>query len=504
MISQVKNKKGNKKITFILKSYNQINIIDEDIDYIKLAFLLKEEKKTPAILFEMNSYNCLEKVKNFSKKIKECESNTYPNRFKQLQKLMKENKSIEKKKERIKMDNKGDKQIKKMMMDSKYDQLFTTNINVSLNEPHKDFILNKNQYFSQYQIEEYVNKLKKYFPNEGSEYNYMIDLLYRGVGVYVKGLPEPYLRIVQTLACQGQLALVFSDSSLVFGVSMPFRTSIIMKDPAIDTMLYHQMAGRAGRRGLDKEGNIIFIEQTWDRIKELSVSVIPNVKGMDTMVYGAMYSEKLSKESRFSKIYSNFYMEDKTNEEASEFYDMIKYNTTKGNAWEFVNSTDKNFNFMLWKFRNTELCFSLPIFIQYIKSIYKNCSPEVETNQVDIAHLLLLFINPIEVNEDYEYKLPEYKKIKDVNIYDLLSSIELEIPKNIDGRLYFSIQSNSLVKTNSINEKNILRERLMEFMENVRIIQHYFFQSNEIIITRLLGKLLTRLFWMYLNSSPFI
>jgi superfamily II RNA helicase len=37
------------------------------------------------------------------------------------------------------------------------------------------------------------------------------------------------------------------------------------------------MAGRAGRRCLDKEGNVIFIGYSWDRIKELSKSSIPNI-----------------------------------------------------------------------------------------------------------------------------------------------------------------------------------------------------------------------------------
>ena len=53
------------------------------------------------------------------------------------------------------------------------------------------------------------------------------------------------------MACNGELAIIFSDESLVFGVSMPIRTTVITKDN-INSMMYHQMAGRAGRRGLDK------------------------------------------------------------------------------------------------------------------------------------------------------------------------------------------------------------------------------------------------------------
>jgi superfamily II RNA helicase len=38
---------------------------------------------------------------------------------------------------------------------------------------------------------------------------------------------------------------------------MPFRTVVILNDihnDNLDTMLYHQMSGRAGRRGLIKRG----------------------------------------------------------------------------------------------------------------------------------------------------------------------------------------------------------------------------------------------------------
>ena len=79
---------------------------------------------------------------------------------------------------------------------------------------------------------------------------------------------------------------------LVFGVSMPFRTSVITKDN-INSMMYHQMAGRAGRRGLDKEGNVVFINNSWENIKRLSISSIPNIKGQDT-AYGINIAGRVS------------------------------------------------------------------------------------------------------------------------------------------------------------------------------------------------------------------
>ena len=394
----------------------------------------------------------------------------------------------------------GDKKINKMMMNDN-PTILDEEICVSLNEPHKDFIFNNHQYFSHWQIEEYVKLLKNYFPNEGSEYNYIIDLLYRGVGVYVKGLPEPYLRIVQNLACNKQLAIVFSDESLVFGVSMPFRTSVITRDEDLDSMMYHQMAGRAGRRGLDKQGNIVFVEQSWKRIKNLSTSVIPSIKGIDTIYYGNTYASKLSKNIRWNNLYSNFLLKDKPQEDIDNFYEMIKYNISNGNAWEFVNSDEKNFNSMLWKFRSSEKCFRIPIFIQFIKKLYRNCNPVNQKTQIECSKLLSLFINPVEVNEDFKYKLTNYDDFFDTNIHEFLSTLALDIPDYIDGRIYLSIQQNKLFDMENKKEYDILREELMKFANDIKNIQHYFFHINEISITRLLGKLLTRILWIYLSSS---
>merc|ERR1712072_512962 len=94
----------------------------------------------------------------------------------------------------------------------------------AIQEPHRDFIFNEDQYFTGALVDTWVKDLKMYFPNTGEDYHWLIIMLWRGVGVYVKGLPDPYLRLVQSLASAKKLAVVFSDSSLVFGVSMPFRT----------------------------------------------------------------------------------------------------------------------------------------------------------------------------------------------------------------------------------------------------------------------------------------
>jgi superfamily II RNA helicase len=90
--------------------------------------------------------------------------------------------------------------------------------------------------------------------------NPLFQLLKRGIGVYIQSNPDEYNWIVQRLMSQKKLAIVLSDKTLCLGIDLPIRTSCFTgyKDPDFTKEDYLQMSGRAGRRGLDNQGNIIF------------------------------------------------------------------------------------------------------------------------------------------------------------------------------------------------------------------------------------------------------
>ena len=58
-------------------------------------------------------------------------------------------------------------------------------------------------------------------------------ICYIAVLEYIVKFPDNYLRIVQKLANQKKLAVVFSDKELVFGVSMPFPDFVILNDDSL-------------------------------------------------------------------------------------------------------------------------------------------------------------------------------------------------------------------------------------------------------------------------------
>lgn len=60
---------------------------------------------------------------------------------------------------------------------------------------------------------------------------------------------------------------------------MPTRTVAFVKDSMfLDALQYRQSSGRAGRRGFDVQGNIIFIDIPLSKIRHLTISSIPDIR----------------------------------------------------------------------------------------------------------------------------------------------------------------------------------------------------------------------------------
>jgi hypothetical protein len=506
------------KINNILKTFKNIELTNTDVNLVDLALLMKEQNKTPAIIFQKNTLACLRIVRDFAKTIDEKENKKYPKLLSQRIKDMKKAKRIEKIKDKTEKVSKdlskkldGDmskKEIKKMLDEKYVDPMEGINI-IGLQEPTSEFNLNPEQYFTEGNVEEWVRDLKKYFPCTGQEYHFIIKLLWRGVGVYAKGLPDPYLRLVQSLATKKQLAIVFSDIQLVFGVSMPFRTVVIYRDAIVeddlDGMLYHQMAGRAGRRGLDKEGNVIFAGYGWKRIEELSICPIPNIIGTNTLNMVFPHANKLSimtgSHQNWEKIFINSLNGD-TDEDNNEMLEGIKSNYDNG--WDFAMSTDKNHLHMMWVLRNSEEPIITSFILPYFKKAFESMDPIIEGNQIMLANFLSHFIHTKETDID-EHILPKCSILEQpsfAKIYDYLEELQLDIPGNIDGRIFISIKNNLLVPTTTEKNADELRQRLFDFGNKLIAIQHMCFHSKMINLATLLGKLLTRIWWIYHLSSP--
>ncbi|CAH9094222.1 unnamed protein product [Cuscuta europaea] len=92
-------------------------------------------------------------------------------------------------------------------------------------------------------------------------------LLRRGIGVHHAGLLPIVKEVVEMLFCRGVVKVLFSTETFAMGVNAPARTVVFDQLRKFDgkefrQLLpgeYTQMAGRAGRRGLDKIGSVVVL-----------------------------------------------------------------------------------------------------------------------------------------------------------------------------------------------------------------------------------------------------
>jgi len=95
----------------------------------------------------------------------------------------------------------------------------------------------------------------------------LTELLKRGIGIHHSGILPILKEVVECCFAKGWVKLLFATETFAMGVNMPARTVVFDNIRKHDgkqfrTLLpaeYIQMAGRAGRRGLDSTGTVIIL-----------------------------------------------------------------------------------------------------------------------------------------------------------------------------------------------------------------------------------------------------
>jgi len=86
---------------------------------------------------------------------------------------------------------------------------------------------------------------------------WMAELLNYGIGIYLESMNRWMKDLMFNWFDQRKLAFILCDRSLSLGINLPVRTVLLSGD--IDTTLYKQMGGRAGRRGYDTKGYVFLL-----------------------------------------------------------------------------------------------------------------------------------------------------------------------------------------------------------------------------------------------------
>ncbi len=87
----------------------------------------------------------------------------------------------------------------------------------------------------------------------------LIKALFRGFGVHSFSVDKSYRDLVEVMFRARHLKFVIATETLGLGVNMPCRTTVFaFTTVELNPLNYRQMSGRAGRRGFDDKGQVVF------------------------------------------------------------------------------------------------------------------------------------------------------------------------------------------------------------------------------------------------------
>ncbi|MEO0535403.1 MAG: RNA helicase [Cyanobacteria bacterium P01_A01_bin.123] len=103
-----------------------------------------------------------------------------------------------------------------------------------------------------------------------------VEPLYRGIAAHHAGILPTWKSLVEELFQMGLIKVVFATETLAAGINMPARTTVISSlskrtdrgHRLLNASEFLQMAGRAGRRGMDDQGYVVVVETPFEGSSE--------------------------------------------------------------------------------------------------------------------------------------------------------------------------------------------------------------------------------------------
>lgn len=128
---------------------------------------------------------------------------------------------------------------------------------------------------------EIYNSLGYKIPYESN----IFQMLKRGIGIYTENMPREYKWIIQKLLSEKLIGIVITDRTLCQGIDLPIKTSCIY---GFENNIFReddifQISGRAGRRGHDTSGNVIYYNVK--NYKNYILNRNPSIIGSEVNLY---------------------------------------------------------------------------------------------------------------------------------------------------------------------------------------------------------------------------
>ncbi|KAG0438022.1 hypothetical protein DMUE_3348 [Dictyocoela muelleri] len=240
------------------ESLKNINLnIDNQI--LPLLNKLKERNMLPCIVFNIDREICNRLAKKVFLELEKVDIDKEEREVERYLKELKRNRDKEKKK---------DDWIEESIRDEETSHLRKNKCDI------KYTFLDPLDRISDSELDNKIGFIRKNMPK------IYLQMLYRGIGIHHNGMNKKYRELVEILFRTKHLKVIFSTETLSLGINMPCRTVIFAGDNInLEPLNFRQMSGRAGRRGYDTLGNVIFLGIHSKKIDMLIGSDMDEIRG---------------------------------------------------------------------------------------------------------------------------------------------------------------------------------------------------------------------------------
>jgi len=266
------------------------------------------------------------------------------------------------------------------------------------------------------------------------EYINMIKLLEKGIGIHHSGVMPVLREMVELLFGKGYIKVLFATETFAVGINMPTKTVIFsgmnkFTEDGLRNIFPHeytQMAGRAGRRGLDTEGHVIHLcnlfklpqKEVYSRMTTNSPQVIDTESEIDCNLLLRLHS--IGYNDTIGFIQKNIL--DTSIEEERKYYQKKLEETNKivNDLSKIVISMDYENSLMT---EYDTLLEKLPMTRKNLYKKTKSRIDEIEKNSPNIRKDIIQYQKYKKHNNELD-KIKKYMKNLENYIPDVVDKIE--------------------------------------------------------------------------------
>ena len=344
-------------------------------------------------------------------------------------------------------------------------------------------------YIIRKECEQIIRKLPNYQEYLNlPEYINMVSLLEKGVAIHHAGIMPILREMVELLFGKGYIKLLFATETFAVGINMPTKTVLFTDANKFDgsgtrpfySHEYTQMAGRAGRRGIDTVGHVIHLSNLFKNIDQTTLKTI--LKGKpQTLVSKFKISYNLILnlidigETNYTKYAKRSMVQNDIDVTMKGYYDNISNIERDIDNMSLVLSSCKTPVETVEEYINLKQA--------RLTSVNKK-RKEIDRNIQNISNQYITVDRDIEIVSKYNLKRDVLKKLK-----DQLSATETTLETNI-AKVINLLKDNDFIKqeddTSILSLKGHIATNLREihcliFAELIQSAKFKKFEPKEIV-----------------------